>query len=90
MAKKRGVANKDSRKPIEGLDYRYQYGKDLESCKDIIQGNTSTIRIFCSDCKKYYMIGKYLNNKYGHCKGKDLQWAVCPYRKIALEVMKYE
>ena len=90
MSKKKGIADqKNNRKPIEGLDYRYQYGKDLDNRRDVIQGNMTVMRVFCLDCKKYYMEGKHLRNKRG-CKGSNIAWAVCPYRKIALEVMKYE
>jgi len=89
MARKSGTANKrNNRKPIEELDYEYQYGADLENRRDIIQGNASKTRIFCLDCKKYYMEGKAIRNRNG-CRGNELEWAVCPYRKIALEVIKY-
>ena len=86
--KEKGTADNIRMRIDLGQVYEHQYGRDLENKRDALEGYNSVTRIFCMDCSKYFKRGKYIVDRNG-CRGSEMEWAVCPYRKIALEVMKY-
>ena len=71
--------------------YIDNYGIDLESRYDKIEKCITTNRVFCMDCKKYHMQGRGRNRKIirvkNGCRGSELAWENCMYRKIAMEVI---
>ena len=74
--------------------YIKEYDIDLENRFDRIEKCMYSNRIFCVDCKKYHMQGrgrnrKIIRKKQG-CKGTDLEWKYCLYRKLAMEVIENE
>ena len=71
--------------------YIKEYDIDLENRFDRIEKCITTNRVFCMDCKKYHMQGRGRNGKIirkkNGCKGTDLEWKYCMFRKIALDVI---
>ena len=78
---------------IESLrkEYIKDYGIDLEKKWDKLFNYKTPIRVFCNDCKKYHTQGRDDNKKLirvvNGCKGSDIEWDICIYRKRALEVI---
>ena len=63
--------------PIKGLTYTKDYGEDLESRYDRADKNSYEERIFCLDCLIFEA-----------CKGRS--WKGCPYRSMALKIIRGE
>jgi len=74
--------------------YIKEYDIDLENRFDRIEKCITTNRVFCMDCKKYHMQGRGRNRKIirvkNGCRGSELAWETCMYRKLAMEVIENE
>lgn len=77
-----------------GKYYQYHYGDDLEAHYDKLTKFKTKPKIFCSDCKIYYKQGEDNEGKQiilkNGCRGRDLEWETCLYKKFALEAMNNE
>ena len=74
--------------------YIREYGIDLTNRIDHIEGCITTNKVFCMDCTKYHTQGRGRNRKIirvkNGCRGSDLAWENCMYRRLAMEVINNE